>query len=177
VDGTLTLKGVRFVVPSGLVQITNSGSDDVIFLFNNKDKEGTFVVIPSAPSEGDEVASRLIATVLRVYFPKESKDYRWHQAFAIRKVSRFETGNGATEGFNGTSLVVYEYRQVVFDGKNLLIGNIFEVDRGKEAAGRFNSGSKTISMGTCDTDARIIYSITNEKYDPSNPPCQLIAVP
>lgn len=176
-NSTLELNGVRFTIPSGLVQIGSITSSEVIFLFRKEGKEGTFISVPSASFDEDELANRLLKGALEVYFPKELKEYRWRPVSELPKVSRFETRNGQTQGFNKNTLIAFQYRRIVFQGNNLLIGDIYEIARGKDAEERIKTGSKTISMRACDTDARIIYSITGEKYDEGNPPCQLIAIP
>jgi len=177
----LVLRGVSIAIPKGFTRLPNDSADqstaDVAFLIDKKSKEGIFVAVPSQPFEELPYLNLLSQAALKVYFPNEPSSYLWQNLRSIDKVSKFELTNFATQGFNKSNLVGLGFRRVVIKDKTVIVGSIFEVAKGKEAQNRVDSGSFTTSMSVCDKEARIIFSITGERYDESNPPCQLIAIP
>jgi hypothetical protein len=174
-DVRLTLHGVTFSIPPGFTQLPAATNDEVIFLFGKKSKEGVFVAVPKSHVDEAQI-NQLVEAALAAYFPKEEKTYKWVNPISFDKVSRFETGNIRSQGYNKHDIVVFEFRRVVFENTELVVGNIFEASKGKDAEEMSKTGGRSSSMSACNAEVHIIFSVTGEKPDPSRLPCELVAV-
>ena len=174
-DVRLTLHGVTFSVPPWFTQLPAPNSGEAIFLFDKKSKEGIFVAVPG--SQIDEAkTNELLKAALATYFPNEEKTYKWQDPASFEKVSRFETSNIRSQGYNNHDIVVFEFRRVVFQNSELVVGNIFEAAKGKDAEEMSKTGGRNFSMSACNAEVHIIFSVTGEKPDPNRVPCELVAV-
>jgi hypothetical protein len=171
----VTVNGVAFTVPQRYVTLTDKGPENSLVLYDRKYKDGMVVTVPTVPFVEQDVRDSLLKVSLKTFFPKETRPYVWRSENQLRKVSKFEVGDFLGKGFNQTSLLVFEFRHLVFDQKDLFVGTIFEARRGQRAAEMFKSEGTAMSMTTCGAAAELIYSFTGEKIDPDRPPCELIA--
>lgn len=171
----VTIDGLVFTLPEGYTMLPAGNSENTVFLYNRQNKDGMVVAVPAAPFVEQEVLKNLIKECQRRYFPKETQPYQWKSANLLQKVSKFEVNNSIEKGLNRSHLWVFEYRHVVFNQRDVVVGTIFEARKGKVAAEMFKSEGAAMSMTTCRAAADLIYSLTGEKIDPEKPPCELIA--
>lgn len=169
------INGLAFTVPQKYVRLADGTSDTTVFLFNRQNQEGMVVAVPAAPFVEQEVLGNLIKESQRRFFPKETDAYQWKSATLLQKVSKFEVNDSLEKGLNRNHLLVFEYRHIVFNQRDVFVGTLFEARRGKVAAEMFQSEGAAMSMTTCTAAAELIYSFTGEKIDPEKPPCELIA--
>jgi hypothetical protein len=171
----VTLNGVVFSVPQRYSRLTAGARENSVVLYDKKYKDGMVVTVPTVPFVEQDVRESLLKLSLRTFFPKETQPYVWKFENQLRKVSKFEVGDFLGKGFNQSNLLVFEFRHIVFDQKDLFVGTIFEARRGRRAQEMFKSEGTAMSMTTCGAAAELIYSFTGEKIDPDRPPCELIA--
>jgi hypothetical protein len=169
------INGLAFTVPQKYVRLAEGTSDTTVFLFNRQNQEGMVVAVPAAPFVEQEVLGNLIKESQRRFFPKETDAYQWKSASLLQKVSKFEVNVSLEKGLNRNHLLVFEYRHIVFNQRDIFVGALFEARRGKVAAEMFQSEGAAMSMTTCSAAVELIYSFTGEKIDPEKPPCELIA--
>jgi hypothetical protein len=172
----LTVNGMRFSRPAGYAVLPGSTDPDTVFLFDKKYKEGLFLHIAASPLDERKVLENLIKTGLTKFYPKESQDYVWKPQNGLKKLSKFEVLSGKAQAYNKSHLIIVEYRHIVFGEKHILLGNIFELEHGKEAEAAFNRQAEAESMGACNASVEIIYSLTGEKIDEDNPPCTIVTL-
>jgi hypothetical protein len=171
----ITLNGVAFTVPEGYVTFPGEERANSIFLYNQKFKEGMVVLVPAVPFVEQDVLNNLIKDSQKRFFRKETLPYQWKSTDLLRKVSKFEVKDALAKGLNPNHLLLFEYRHVVFNQRDVFVGTIFEARKGKAAAEMFNDEVAAASMTTCRASAELIYSVTGEKIDPDRPPCELQA--
>ena len=171
----LTINGAVFTVPKGYARLPPGSTGNVVFFYNKQSKEGLVVAVPVSPFVEAEVLQGLIKESQQRYFPKETAAYQWKSVNLLQKVSKFEVNDSLEKGFNRNHLWVFEYRHVVFNQRDVVVGSIFEARKGKAAAEMFESEGAAMSMTSCSAAAEVIYSFTGEKIDPEKPPCELIA--
>ena len=171
----VNLNGVVVTVPQRYSRVTGEAGENSVILYDKKYKEGMVVTVPAVPFVEQDVRDNLLKISLKTFFPRETRPYVWKSENQLRKVSKFEVGDFLGKGFNQTSLLIFEFRHIVFEQKDLFVGTIFEARRGKRAAEMFKSEGTAMSMTTCGAAAELIYSFTGEKIDPERPPCELIA--
>lgn len=171
----LAINGLVFTIPQKYVRLTSGASDTAVFLFNSQNREGMVVAVPAVPYVEQDVLGNLIKESQLRFFPKETEAYQWKSVNLLQKVSKFEVNDSLEKGLNRNHLLVFEYRHVVFNQRDVFIGTIFEARKGKVAAEMFKTEGAAMSMTTCSAAAELIYSLTGEKIDPEKPPCELIA--
>jgi hypothetical protein len=171
----LAINGLVFTIPQKYVRLTGGASDTAVFLFNSQNREGMVVAVPALPYVEQDVLGNLIKESQLRFFPKETEAYQWKSVNLLQKVSKFEVNDSLEKGLNRNHLLVFEYRHVVFNQRDVFIGTIFEARKGKVAAEMFKTEGAAMSMTTCSAAAELIYSLTGEKIDPERPPCELIA--
>lgn len=171
----LTINNAVFTVPKGYARLPVGNSGNAVFLYNSRTKEGMVVAVPASPFAEAEVLKGLIKDSQQRFFPKETEAYQWKSVNLLQKVSKFEVNDSLEKGLNRNHLWVFEYRHVVFNQRDVIVGTIFEARRGKAAAEMFQSEGAAMSMTSCSAAAELIYSFTGEKIDPEKPPCELIA--
>ena len=170
----VTINGLVFNVPQRYTRLTGEARNSV-FLYDQKYKEGMVVAVPAAPFVEQDVVNKLMKDSQTTFFPKETMPYQWKSSDSLQKVSKFEVRAGLAKGFNKRHLLVFEYRHIVLNQRNVFVGTIFQARRGKPAEEMFNGEGTAMSMTTCAASADLIYSFTGEKIDPDRPPCELIA--
>jgi hypothetical protein len=171
----LTIDGAVFNVPKGYATLPAGSTSNAVFLYNQKTREGMVIAVPGSPFVEAEVLQGLIKESQRRFFPKETAAYQWKSINLLQKVSKFEVKDSLEKGLNRNHLWVFEYRHLVFNQKDVVVGTIFEARKGKAAAEMFASEGAAMSMTSCSAAAELIYSFTGEKIDPEKPPCELIA--
>lgn len=173
--GSVAINGLVFTMPKGYARLPSGSPNNAVFFYNRKTREGLVVAVPPSPFAEPETLQGLIKESQQRFFPKESAAYKWKSVNLLQKVSKFEVNDSLEKGFNRNHLWVFEYRHVVFNQRDVVIGTIFEARRGKAAAEMFDSEGAAMSMTSCSAAAEVIYSFTGEKIDPEKPPCELIA--
>ena len=171
----VTINGLVFNVPLRYTRLTGEARENSVFLYDQKYKEGMVVAVPAAPFVEQDVLNNLMKDSQTTFFPKETMPYQWKSSDSLQKVSKFEVRAGLAKGLNRRHLLVFEYRHIVFNQRNVFVGTIFQARRGKPAKEMFNGEGTAMSMTTCAASADLIYSFTGEKIDPDRPPCELIA--
>jgi hypothetical protein len=171
----ITLNGVVFTIPERYVRLSGETRANSVFLYDKQYKDGMVVAVPEAPFVEAEVLNNLKKDSQRVFFPKETQPYQWKSTALLRKVSKFEVKDALEKGFNRNHLLLFEYRHVVFNQRDVFVGTIFEARKGKPAEEMFNDEAAAASMTTCRASADLIFSLTGEKIDPDRLPCELLA--
>ena len=171
----VTINGLVFNVPQRYMRLTGGARENPVFLYDQKYKDGMVVAVPAAPFVEPDVVENLMKDSQKTFFPKETMPYQWKTSDSLQKVSKFEVKDGLAKGFNKRHLLVFEYRHIVFNQRDVFVGTIFQARSGKPAEEMFNGEGAAMSMTTCAASAELIYSFTGEKIDPDRPPCELIA--
>jgi hypothetical protein len=171
--GQLTLNGVVFTIPERFVKLPGEARANSVLLYDQQYKNGMVVVVPAAPFDEAELLKNLMQDSQKAFFPKETLPYQWKSTDLLRKVSKFEVKDALEKGLNRNHLLLFEYRHVVFNQRDVFVATIFEARRGKPAQEMFKAEAVAASMTTCRAAVEVIYSVTGEKIDPDRPPCEL----
>ena len=170
-----SLNGFKFRIPKGHVAIPGNEIPDSVFLFSKKHKEGFFLSVPAAKFDEVELTNRNTTVALKKFFPEASQDYAWKPLADRRTVSKFEVGASKTMGFNNRELVIVQVHHFQVNGKEIFVGDLFKWSNGDEKE-IFARGLGGESMQGCNDLVEIVYSVTGEKIDETNSPCELIAI-
>lgn len=171
----VNINGVVFSLPQRYVTLSASARPNSVFLYDRTHRDGMVVSVPSAPFVEQEVLNNLMKDSQQVFFPKETLPYQWKSSDSLQKVSKFEVKDTLAKGFNKRHLLVFEYRHIIFNQRDVFVGTIFEARKGKPAQEMFEGEGTAMSMTTCGASAELIYSFTGEKIDPERRPCELVA--
>jgi hypothetical protein len=172
----ITVNALTFSIPKGYGVMPGNEPENSIFLFNKKYNEGLFISVPSPPFDLPKLLQNNTETALTKFFPKGPQTYDWKPLTDRRIISKFEIGASKAMGFNQTNLVIMQVHHFLFAGRHIFIGDIFKWTHGdnKEIFARGLGGD---SMQGCNDLVEVVYSITGEKIDETNSPCELIALP
>ena len=175
----LTVENVKFSCPKDFACQRSRADGAAVYIPHLKyDLELVVGVVPS--DAGRETIEQLARLAASHVFPKERAPYLWKHLgpdnliAAGKHVSKFETGNGALQGFNGKQRVVFQYRQVKANDKEVIIGYLFGLGRGGEAKSLFEQNLGGDSMLGWYSQAHIIASLTGEKYTDINPGTEIV---
>jgi hypothetical protein len=171
----MTINGAVFTLPQRYVTLSTAPRENLVFLYDQKYRDGMVVAVPSAPFVEQDVLNNLMKDSQKTFFPKETMPYQWKSSDSLQRVSKFEVKNVLAKGFNKHHLLVFEYRHITVNQRDVFVGTIFEARKGKPAEEMFNGEGAAMSLTTCAASAELIYSFTGEKIDPDRPPCELIA--
>ncbi len=171
----ITINGAVFTTPKGYLKLPAGTSGNAVFLYNKQTKEGMVVAVPASPFVESGMLRGLIKESQQRFFPKETAAYQWKSVNLLQRVSKFEVNDSLEKGLNRNHIWIFEYRHLVFNQRDVVVGTIFEARKGKAAAEMFESEGAAMSMTSCSAAAELIYSFTGEKIDPEKPPCELIA--
>jgi hypothetical protein len=169
----VTLNGVAFNVPEGYAPFLGEARENTAFFYNQKYKDGMVVAVPAAPFVEQDVLDSLLKESQKRFFPKETAAYQWKSTDLLRKVSKFEVRDALEKGLNRNHLLLFEFRHVVFNQRDVFVATIYEARKGKPATAMFADEGAAMSMTTCRAAVDLIYSVTGEKVDPERPPCEL----
>jgi hypothetical protein len=171
---TVRLNGFEFRIPKSHRSIP-SEVVDTVFIFSKKHAEGFFLTVPSGKMDETELLNRNTEIALKKFFPELSQDYAWRPLSDRRKVSKFEVGTSKAMGFNKRDLVIVQVHHFQINGKEIFVGDLFKWTNGNEKE-IFAGGLGGESMQGCNDLVEIVYSVTREKIDDTNSPCELIAI-
>ncbi|MDX6288249.1 MAG: hypothetical protein QOH42_48 [Blastocatellia bacterium] len=171
----MTINGVVFTLPQRYARLPAASRQNSVFLYDRKYRDGMVVTVPSVPFVEQDVLNNLMKDSQKIFFPKETLPYQWKSSDSLQKVSKFEVKDTLAKGFNKRHLLVFEYRHIIFNQRDVFVGTIFEARKGKPAQEMFDGEGTAMSMSTCGASAELIYSLTGEKIDPDRRPCELIA--
>lgn len=172
---TISLNGFEFRIPKNYVAMPGDEVVDSVFLFSKKYNEGFFVFVPAAKFDEVEMVNRNAKVALKKFFPRGSPDYVWKSLADRRKVSKFEIGASKAMGFNNRDLIIVQVHHFQINGKELFVGDLFKWTNGNEKE-IFERGLGGESMQGCNDLVSIVYSVTGEKIDETNSPCELIVI-
>lgn len=176
VSKTVTLNGVKFPIPKGYVLAQGTDLENTVFLFYKKYNEGLFISVPPATFNQVELLNSNTEIALNKFFPGSSQAYTWKPLNDRRKISKFEIGTSKSMGFDKKNLVILQVHHFLVAGRHLFIGDLFKWTHGNLQE-MFATGRGGESMQGCNDLVEIVYSITGEKIDDTNSPCELIALP
>ncbi|HYW70062.1 MAG TPA: hypothetical protein VE961_03450 [Pyrinomonadaceae bacterium] len=144
-------------------------------MFTGKD-----VAVFVSPVEGDVDISELVSTIATLALlklnPHQNQSFDWKPFKPGTAISKFETDREGRQGFNGTTGVALDYRVIQFKSVELLVGYIAALGAGDDARAIFerNLPPRTAAtMSGCELSARLIFSVTGEKFSEDNSPCSL----
>lgn len=162
--------GVKFSVPNGF-NLEKSSDSRVAFMRHKQYDLALFVAVPEAQVD-DKYLTSLSNTLVLQLFPKE-KDFQWKMlpSESESNVSRFQTADGNTKGFNGKKFFQTDYITVKVKDREILVGYITQLGQyGNNAKYLFDlTGVGGMSMPGWYAQAHILASVTGEKYEDINP--------
>ena len=159
----VTIDGIKFSCPKGFTVQTVSGFVTTRLMRHGKDRAGVFVMLPGKNINSEfieEIANALASRLLK----EDGAAYKWKRDTAYAKVSKFETSGGGLVGFDGQKLVCLQYRLLSLEGKDVLVGKVFELLQGAEAKRAFDNGLGGMSIYSAAGESHVIASLTGEKY-------------
>jgi hypothetical protein len=147
-----TVKGL----PAAAMVLVHEDGEDAVFV----------AVAPKTSPAGMQV-EELRKSLVADWLPNESQKFEWKQPRGdyVQKAGKFDVSRGKVMGFNGESRVMLEYHQISYEGKDVLVGYYYTMDKGAEAKAAFGSGMGGGNGRAGNECATIISSITKEKED------------
>ena len=110
----LTVENVKFSCPKDFACTGNRTIDSAIYIPHKKYDLGLVFGVESTDSGKDSI-EQLARSATSNLFPKDRAQYFWKQLSADElnltagRVSKFETGSGGVQGFNGEQRVIFKY--------------------------------------------------------------------
>jgi hypothetical protein len=157
-----SIGGVSFSCPNGFTLQRSDSNYRVAYMRHDREDLALFVAIPR-PSAGDEYVEHLGSYVASYLFPQEWAVFAWKRLASTQKVSKFETGGGVVNGFNGAQAVTLDYKRLQLSGAEVIAGYIVGAGRDEAAEGHGRSQDAGSAAGRFGV-AHVIASITGEKY-------------
>jgi len=157
-----SIAGVKFSCPEGFELKPVEKSYQAAYLRSREGDLALFLAIPPAKA-GDEYVPRLGTFLASYLFPEEWAIFAWKTLGNCDKVSRFETSAGWLQGYNGSQRVALLYRSLSVEGKQVMAGCLFGLDRETTAATRFQQGVAGQSPAGQRALSQLIASITHEE--------------
>ena len=171
----VTLNGIAFSIPKAYAQIPQTEIPNSAFLFYRKYGEGLIVAVPTAPFDQNDLLNTLTEAGVRRFFPRATQPFEWKRLDRPRKLSKFEIGGDQSMGFNKKSLIIVHAHHFRVADNDIFVTDLFKWDHG-DVKEKFAGGLGGESMQGCNDMVTIVYSITGEKIDETNSPCELIAL-
>jgi len=177
----LILEGVKFSCPKGFA-CTRSRVDGGAIYIPDRKYDLELVVGIASKDAGPNWFEQLARVAASHVFAKERAEFSWKQLSADElrltkdRVSKFETGSGGVQGFNGQQRIMFKYRRFKVEGKEIIVGYLLGLGRGAEARALFEQNLGGDSMPGWYAEAHIIASLTGEKYTDINPGTVIIGV-
>ena len=168
----LFVGGVKFSCPRDFA-CERSRSDGVAVYIRHQ-QYNLELVLETDAKEVPDLTENLARTATSHLFPKQH-DFSWKQLprdaelASGKRASKFETGRGGLQGYNGLQRVVFQYRTIKVKGKEVIVGYLLGVGRGPQAKELFDQNLGGDSMPGWYAQAHIIASLTGEKYTDINP--------
>jgi hypothetical protein len=143
-------------VPAGTMVLVHEDGGDAVF-----------VTVFSEKTPANKLVEELSASLLAGWLPGEPQKFQWKEPRGgyVQKAGRFDVSRGKVMGFNGESRVMLEYHHINYQGKDVLVGYYYTMDKGAQAKAAFNSGMGGGNGRAGSECATIISSITKEKKD------------
>jgi hypothetical protein len=138
-----------------------------VVLIHEDGEDAVFVVFPAKKSPASTLVEGLRTSLVADWLPNESQEFRWKEPKGdyVQKAGKFDVSRGKVMGFNGESRVMLEYHQISHEGKDVLVGYYYTMDKGAQAKAAFASGMGGGNGRAGNECATIISSITKEKKD------------
>jgi hypothetical protein len=165
---------INFTCPKGFTSLPTEAGSNLALLFRKDYSLGLFVVVPEPGYDEQKIVGGAIKTALARFFPKEPEAYFWKPMPVSGSISKYEVSGAMAKGFNGALSVIVRYRQLKVRGKEIFVGYVAEIGKGKEAKEFYERGEYGDSMSGCNAAVELIYSITGEKIKDGEMPCMLI---
>ena len=169
---TCQVNGVTFPCPKGLVSIPSNLSENTLFLYNKKEKFGVFVVVPNTPFDEQQIISKTVELVASQWSNTGSQPFAWKPIKYFKPVSEFETSGGSLKGFNQKIMIQVDYHRLAIKQKSIFVGYVSETAKGNEARDAFSGDAFALPSSACEDSVKIIYSLTGEKENEVDPPCE-----
>ena len=145
---------ISFACPEGFKSLPIETQQSFALFHQKKYGVGLFVASPDSGFDEQILMTNVVKTTLAKILPKESQTYAWKPVNFSGGVSKFEIGGGMTQGFNGSQGVLIKYRQLKFNGRNIIVGYVAEFGRGSQGKEAFGRG-----LG-CDFTVAILAGFT-----------------
>lgn len=168
------VEGVRFTCPRGFQAAAAAAGERMSFFLKKKDDLGLFVAVPPPGAAPEDFAADAAELAVRKLLPAETEPFGWKPVNNRGgRLSRHDVFYGGVQGFNGRVWVTAKFRYLRHGERGVVVGYVFEGARGEEAARLFAAGAEMEAMPGCQAAAELVYSVTGEKADPGEPPCEL----
>lgn len=168
----LFVGGLKFSCPRDFACERSRGDGMAIYIRHNE--YNLELVLGIEAKEVPELTENLARAATSHVFPKQ-RDFSWKQLpqdaeLPIgKRASKFETGRGGLQGFNGLQRVVFQYRRIKMKDKEVIVEYLLGLGRGPQAKDLFDQNLGGDSMPGWYAQAHIIASLTGEKYADINP--------
>lgn len=145
------------------------------FLFYKKYNEGLVVTVPSGSS--DKVQFDELSTLaFKTFFGVEADKLVWKPIEDHRTISKFEVGGDQGMALVKQVLIIKHAYHFRLKERDFFLTDFFRWDNGHEQE-LFDRGLGAESMQGCNDMVELVYSITGEKIEGTNSPCEIIALP
>ena len=164
----VSIRDLQFSCPRGFDLGRQQTNDQFAYIPNPGGYMALIVVVPDKkPDDGylKQLAAQFAVTLL----PQEKPNYSWKKLDGYDKMSKFELGGGTFQGFNGEQRVMAEFRRIKVKEREVIVGDVFAADRGKQAKMLFERNLTVINFDGVNAQAHVIASLTGEKYEAINP--------
>jgi hypothetical protein len=172
----VSIRDLRFSCPNGFDLQRQQATDQIAYIPDRDGYMVLFVVLPDKRAD-DGYLKQLAAQMAAYLLPQEKPNYSWKKLDDYSKISKFEVGGGAFQGFNGQQRVQADFRRIKVKDKEAVIGFVLAADRGQQAKMLFERNLGIIAFGGLNAQAHVIASLTGEKYEAINPEATIEVAP
>lgn len=155
------LDGVRFEVTGGYAAVSATGDGGAALFRDEETHSGLFIAVPREGFRDSAMVGDLLRRVVAAAVPGQKASFRW-KARTTAPASRFEVATQRVRGFNGQVLVEVQFRDLRFEGRDIVTGYYYVFNQPKEAAEIWTSGAGTDSYPAGEASAWLIRSVVGE---------------
>jgi hypothetical protein len=169
--------GIPFACPQGFKPVQLGAGRPLALFFDQEYGLGLFVAVAEPGSEAPTFVAELTREALAAFFPKESPGYVLKPVARPGRISKHEVGGSLAKGFNGSVAVILNYHRLRVRGKDIFVGYASEIGKGQEARDFFEGSGYAESMPGCNASVEVAHSLTGERINRRDPPCELRVLP
>jgi len=160
--GMETLGGLRFSCPYRFRRSDVLSTSKIVYLMDDGSSIG--LVVRKISGKLSEKESRALASEIVGQYLVEDATIQWKSLERDDAISKHEIQTERFLGFNGTKLVLFQFRIIEAKGQKIMVGYFASPSPRGDEKERFGQG-ENFSCNCDDAQAHVIASITGEPFE------------
>jgi hypothetical protein len=160
--GMETVGGLRFSCPNRFRRSDVLSTSKIAYLMDDGSSIG--LIVRKIHGKLNEKESRALASEVVGQYLVEDATIQWKSLDRGDAISKYEIQTESFLGFNGTKLVLFQFRIVEAKGQKIMVGYFASPSPRGDEKERFNQG-EGFSCNCDDAQAHVIASITGETFE------------